>query len=277
MKAHSSLKMRETKKKFEHKKKRNKEIMVVDMNSNKKDEKKIAEEVHKVEDASLADARNQMIKDFNEKYSNYAVLSVNDDAEYKAQAKKDFEDYTSSVQNKSYEIANKEHSVEVAKFLQQWNAEYNHWEAQAWKGVIYFDKIISAKLDELESGKAETLVFDYGTLSFIYGSMMKPQGVGLKSAEMMEVLETPLDENKKPIDTSVGSDVDIDNVITYSTILEKLGRHIDFLKMANNKIQILQQRWALAESGIKMDLKITELEEFKKFVDDINNSGKTQG
>lgn len=248
---------------------------VVNMNSKKTEEEKIAKAVNKVEDASLADARNQIIKDFNDKYAQYAVLSADDDPEYKKVAKKDFEDYTSSVQKNDFEIANKEHSLEVAKFLKQWNSEYNHWEAQGWKGVIYFDKIIDKKIQELEEKKEETLKFDYGTLMFIYGSMMKPQGVGLQSAEMMEVLETPVGKDGEPIDTSVGQgEVDIDNVITYSTILEKLGRHIDFLKMSNNKIQILQQRWALAESGVRMDLRISELEEFKKFVDEINNDGK---
>ena len=100
---------------------------------------------------------------------------------------------------------------------------------------------------------------------------MKPQGTGLDSANKMKELEESFD-NRDDKSTEIDpKHLDIDNVISYSTILEKIGRHIDYLKSANHEMEILQQRWAMAESDIKMDLKITELEEFVEFSNCLNN------
>lgn len=232
-----------------------------------KDISTLVEEETPIDSSKIEAIKNSLVEDFNKAFNEYAELTIDEGEEFKKVAKKDFDDFGEEIKNKEYEVANKEHALEVAEFLQKWNANQNRWEAQGWKGIIYFDKYITDKIAALKENE-DTLKFNQGSLMFVYGSMMKPQGFGLESAKIMETLEKPTVEVEDP------KNLDIDNVITYSTILEKLGRNIDWLKVADAKMQILQQRWAMAESGLKMDLKITELEEFKKFLDAINDQQK---
>src|SRR5574344_552216 len=216
----------------------------------------------------LEESQKNLINDFNKNFSKYATLSNLDESEkedFKKKAKDDFENFGREIQGKTYEVANKKNAKFVAEFLQKWNKEMNRWEAQGWKGIIYFDEYITKKIQELNENKCEKLDFEQGPLLFLYGSMMKPQGTGLDSANKMKELEESFD-NRDDKSTEIDlKHLDIDNVISYSTILEKIGRHIDYLKSANHEMEILQQRWAMAESDIKMDLKITELEEFVEF------------
>lgn len=213
------------------------------------------------DDVISAETRKIVIDEFNKSMSDYAVLRDGPvSQEFKDQCKKDFEDEMNKVKNMTFEIANKERALDVAHFLQEYNKTIIHWEKMAWKGVIYFDQIIGNKIAELEKELAP-LVFDYGALTFLYGSMMNPSGYGLESARVMEVLET----------IPEGQEDDPENAVTYSAILEKIGKHIDFLKAEDKKINVLQQRWAIAESGIYMDIRVKELEDYVNFYEQLKS------
>lgn len=240
--------------------------MNVTENQNKKTKKEVKNNVDEQNSLGVSDeARKNLIDDFNKHFGEYAEL-VDEEVsqEFKDSCKKEYEEYITSVQKEEHEIADEDNALEVAKFLQSWNEKFNHWEAQGWKGVIYFDKIIEEIISNLLTEK-KPLRLKQDVLLWLYGSMMKPQGNGIESARAMEILET--DPNVE--DSSVYNT----EAITYTNILEKVGKRVDYLKLANNKIQILQQKWALAESGIKMNLKITELEEFEKFMQELNKKG----
>lgn len=225
-------------------------------------------DIEKMNDADLLETlkngRKDIIESFNEAFKDVAVMKEEEATpEFKEQAKQDYENAVKDFQDAVYEIYTGNRVMEVALFLQEWNKKYNHWQRQAWKGIIAFDEIISKKIEELRANpEKESLILEYAPMMFIYGSMMAPQGTGLEEAHLMEILET--DPNGGEDETSH---------ITYSNILEWIGRRVDGLKAVQNKIQSLQERWTMAETGFMFDFTDESPEIYVKFIEKANSRG----
>ena len=204
--------------------------------------------------------RKEMIKAFNKNMEGFAHLEEEEpDEQYKLDCKKAFEDEVKLVRETKFKIAGKERALEVAKFLKEYNEKFVYWERMAWRGVIMFNEVINKEIESQEK-EASDLELDYGALTFLYSSMMNPNGRGLESAKMMEILETVPEGQEEN-----------EEAVTYSAILEKLGKHVDWLKAEDKKINILQQVWASAESGLKMKLEVNELEDFIRFAEKLQS------
>ena len=205
-------------------------------------------------------ARITVRKEFNENFSKWAEITeenaTDDDI---AQAKKEFEDCVEENKNKKYFIASHDDNVALntAKFLKNWNTKYNKWTNGAWKGVIQFDRVIDKIITELEENKDKDLEIDYSTLIFLYQTMREPSGCGIESAREMAKFENYNEET--------GNAFEEDIPITYSGILERVLNEVKNLSNIDKKLTILKERVNLAYAGLKMNLKITELEEFLEF------------
>ena len=229
------------------------------------------EDIAKMNDAdlikTLKEGRKDIIESFNEAFKDIAVMKEEESTpEFKEQAKADYDAAVKEFQDAVYEIYTGDRVIEVAQFLQEWNKKYNHWQRQAWKGVIAFDDIITKKIEDLQANpENKSLIFEYAPMMFIYGSMMAPQGTGLEEARLMEVFET---------DPNGGEDES--SHVTYSNILEWIGRKVDGLKAVQNKIQSLQERWTMAETGFMFDFADDSPEVYVKFMDTANNRSRQQ-
>lgn len=214
---------------------------------------------------TLKNNRNDIIESFNKAFKDIAVMKEEESIkEFKEQAKNDYEQAIKDFQEATYEIYKGDRAIEVAKFLYEWNKRSNNWQRQAWKGVIAFDDIMSKKIEEMEKAEGEqSVVLEYAPMMFIYGSMMAPTGVGLEAAREMEIYETDPD----------GDPEDETSHITYTNILEWIGRKVDGLKAVQNKIQALQERWTMAESGFMFDFADTAPETFVKFIKTASERG----
>lgn len=205
-------------------------------------------------------ARMTVRKEFNEHFSKWAVIAdenANDDDI--AQAKKDFEDCIEENKNKNYFIASHDDGLALttAEFLRDWNAKFNKWTKGSWKGVIQFDRVINKLIDELKADKNKDFEIDYSTLIFLYQSMGEPSGEGIESARQMAKFENYNEET--------GEVFEEDIPVTYSGVLEKVLNEVQKLSNIDKKLTILKERVNLAYAGLKMDLKISELEEFIEF------------
>ena len=60
--------------------------------------------------------------------------------------------------------------------------------------------------------------------------------------------------------------------MTYSSVLIRINEHVANLRAIDKKLNILQQKLQLAYAGLRMTLKISELEEFVEFCDVITNT-----
>lgn len=240
----------------------------------KLDEKKVQET--EIKDTSIDDivpdiseeekqfARMTVRKEFNKKFSKWAEIDEVDatDADIEA-VKKDFEDCVEENKNKEYKIASHEDglALKTAEFLYDWNTKFNAWEKGSWRGIIHFDKVIKETIEDLKQNVDKDLVIDYSTLIFLYQSMMEPKGIGLESARAMAKFENYNEETGKPYEENIP--------VTYSGILEKVMIEVQQLSNIDKKLNILKERVNLAYAGLKMNLKISRIEEFLEFYDAI--------
>ena len=136
------------------------------------------------------------------------------------------------------------------------------WRNGEWRGVIAFDKYIRNIMTELDKDTSKDLVIDYATLCFLFGNMKEPFGIGLDHALLMANLEF-FDHHKNEVKED-------DYPVTYSGILEKICTEVSMLSNIDKKLLILRERVNLAYAGLRMDLKISSLEEFIEFANAIN-------
>ena len=205
-------------------------------------------------------ARITVRQEFNKKFSKWAEIDPVDatDDDITA-AKKDFEDCVDENKNKMYLIASHDDglALKTAEFLKTWNSEFNTWENGSWRGVIHFDRVISRIVSELIEDPNKDFEIDYSTLIFLYQSMGTPKGTGIVSARRMAEFENYNEETGKVFEENIP--------VTYSGILEKIQIAVKGLANIDKKLTILKERVNLAYAGLKMNLKISEIEEFIEF------------
>ena len=212
-------------------------------------------------------ARVTVRNEFNKKFSKWAEIDpVNATDDDIAQAKKDFEDCLNANKNKKYMLAPHDDGLALttAKFLKDWNAKFNTWEKGSWRGLIQFDKVITKIITELEGDKNKDFEIDYSTLIFLYQSMGDPKGTGLDTAREMAKFENYNEETGKVFEEDIP--------VTYSGILEKVNLEVKNLSNIDKKLTILKERVNLAYAGLKMNLKISDIEEFIEFHEAITAS-----
>lgn len=218
-------------------------------------------------EAQIAFARINMRKNFNEKFSKWAIIEPEDaDDAYIESAKKELEDAVETQKAVKYKIADYEDglALKTAEFLKMWNEHFNYWEKGSWRGVIRFNIVIDKHIEELKADEKKPLEIDYQTLIFLHNSMMQPSGTGLASARKMAEFENYNEETDGPFEENIP--------VTYSGVLTKINEHVNNLRAIDKKLNILQQKLQLAYAGLRMKLKITELEEFVEFCDVITNT-----
>lgn len=212
-------------------------------------------------------ARATVRAEFNKKFSKWAEIDpVNATDDDIAAAKKDFETCLEENKNKKYLIATHDDGLALttATFLKNWNAEFNTWEKGSWRGLIQFDKVINKIITELEDDKDKDFEIDYSTLIFLYQSMGDPKGTGIETARKMAMFENYNEETGKAFEE--------DTPVTYSGILEKINLEVKQLSNIDKKLTILKERVNLAYAGLKMNLKISDIEEFIEFHEAITAS-----
>lgn len=212
-------------------------------------------------------ARVTVRNEFNKKFSKWAEIDpVNATDDDIAQSKKEFEDCLNENKNKKYVLATHDDGLALttAKFLKDWNSKFNTWEKGSWRGLIQFDKVITNIITELESDKNKDFEIDYSTLIFLYQSMADPKGTGLETAREMAKFENYNEETGKVFEEDIP--------VTYSGILEKVNLEVKNLSNIDKKLTILKERVNLAYAGLKMNLKISDIEEFIEFHEAITAS-----
>ena len=225
-------------------------------NANKKDDMGLPELTEEQKQYARITVRNE----FNKKFSKWAEIDPEDATDDDiAAVKKDFEDCVEENKNKTYLIATHEDglALKTAEFLQNWNKEFNTWENGAWRGLIQFDRVITKIIDELKTDTNKDFEIDYSTLIFLYQSMGTPKGSGIVSARKMAEFENYNEETGKVFEENIP--------VTYSGVLEKIQLAVKGLSNIDKKLTILKERVNLAYAGLKMNLKISELEEFLEF------------
>ena len=225
-------------------------------NANKKDDMGLPELTEEQKQYARITVRNE----FNKKFSKWAEIGPEDATDDDiAAVKKDFEDCVEENKNKTYLIATHEDglALKTAEFLQNWNKEFNTWENGAWRGIIQFDRVITKIIDELKADTNKDFEIDYSTLIFLYQSMGTPKGSGIVSARKMAEFENYNEETGKVFEENIP--------VTYSGVLEKIQLAVKGLSNIDKKLTILKERVNLAYAGLKMNLKISELEEFLEF------------
>lgn len=231
-----------------------------------------AKETEKTDDLGIPElteeqkqyARITVRQEFNKKFSKWAEIdpvdATDDDI---AEVKKDFDDCVEENKNKKYLIATHDDglALKTAEFLKLWNTEFNTWEKGSWRGLIHFDRVISDIIKELKDDDTKDFEIDYSTLIFLYQSMGEPKGIGLETARKMATFENYNEETGKLFEEDIP--------VTYSGILEKIQLEVKGLSNIDKKLTILKERVNLAYAGLKMNLKISDIEEFIEFHDAI--------
>ena len=95
---------------------------------------------------------------------------------------------------------------------------------------------------------------------------MNPKGVGLASAIKMGSEY----ENYDFETSSLREVADDETPITYSGILSKIEEHCKAISLLDRKIAILKERWQYALAGVRMTLKISTIEEFVEFAEELS-------
>lgn len=205
-------------------------------------------------DEQLKKVHDKFRKDMREKFDKWiTVYDEEATQEDIAEAKKQFDEEVAKYANKTYVIMEKD-ALAFAELLKKWNATMNHWEKGTWKGVIMFDKVISEAIEKYKADETLPFEVDYATLMYLYQTMSNPAGVGLESAKAMAEYE-----NYDPI---TAEPKEKDMFVTYSHVLQNVLEQIRQLANIDKKLKLMRERINIETAGIKIDWKITELEEF---------------
>lgn len=215
----------------------------------------------------IAFARINMRREFNEKFSKWAEIDpVDADDDFIKEASEDLDKEIKANVNKTYLLGSHVDglALKTVEFLLEWNREFNSWDKAEWRGLIMLNKVLSPIAEEIRKDENKDFEVDYATLIFLHRTMMNPSGVGLHSAEVMAKFENYNIETDAPYEEDIP--------VTYSGVLSKVIEHINGLSALDKKLNILKQRRDLAYAGLKMNLKISTLEEFVEFNEAITKS-----
>ena len=204
------------------------------------------EQLKKLHDKFRADMREK----FDKWITVYDEPSTKEDID---KAKEEFDAEVNKYANCTYVIMDK-NALAFAELLKKWNATLNMWNKGTWKGVIMFDKVITEAIERYKADESLPLEVDYATLMYLYQTMSEPTGVGLESAKLMAEFE-----NYDPVTTEP---LQNDNYVTYSHILQNIFGIINDLANIDKKLKLMRERINILTAGIKIEYKITELEEF---------------
>lgn len=225
--------------------------------ANKKTNEKL--DATKMSDEQLKKTHDKFRKDMREKFGKWVEVYDEDATKEDVEAaKKEFDEECAKYAESTYVIMDHD-ALAFAEMLKKWNATLNTWEKGTWKGIIMFDKVISELIEKYKADPKLPLEVDYATLMFLYQTMSNPSGRGVESARMMAELE-----NYDPITTEPKEK---ENFVTYSHVLQNILEKIRELVNVDKKLKLMRERINIAMAGIKMDFKITELEEFIEFHD----------
>ena len=174
--------------------------------------------------------RDAIILEYNKQnLGQTKILREKPTEEFVAQTKKDFDDKNTELMGMRFIIADKENALRVATFLKKWNEYDAYWERDLWQGTIFFDKIISDFVKKWPT-EQKALEIDYGTLTYLYLSMMNVKGYGLKAAKHRQEIEEQ-----------------------YSKILDVVNKHIEDWKIIGTELRFLQDRWNMADCGFILE------------------------
>lgn len=207
-------------------------------------------------------ARMTVRKEFNEHFSKWAEMpdetATDDDINA---AKELFEKTIEETKTKKYLLSDEERGLATAELLKELNANMFAWSNGRWRGIVKFDLVINEIIENLKKNPG-ALEVDYSTLIYLYETMKEPFGTGLETAKLMAKYENYDIVNDKPFE-------DI-SPVTYSGIKEQIDLNIKWLSNNDKKLNILKEKVNFAYAGIKMNLKITDLEEYLEFYEAIN-------
>lgn len=182
------------------------------------------------EAAKLQEQRRNTIKDFN--INNAGKFWIDPDKtpteEDIEQAKKEFEDRTTALQEKKdYLIADKTEALRVAKFLRDFikNAV---WQKRMWVGVLNYTAEVEDFINECEK-EPKDYCLEYGAAQFLFLMMENNIGVGYDAAARMANMNNE-----------------------FVPIYDTLRDHMEWYNKEVENINALQQRWAAMAQGYYM-------------------------
>ena len=200
----------------------------------------------------------------------FAELAEEDaDDDFIEQCKNDLNDAIAAVQALKFTIYKKEDGdkrIEAANLIREANRIGTSWENGEWRGVLSLDKVMGETIEKLTNDADADFEVDWSTLMFIHQLMKSPKGFGLESARRLAQWEC-YDEDKQELKPEA------ENAVTYSGILRKINEHVRQLTFYDKKLNVLRNRLDIAYAGIKMILKISEVEEFVAFNDTLIGAG----
>lgn len=170
--------------------------------------------------------RQETIKQFNLNNANSMWIDPNKvpTEEDIAQAKKDFEERTKALNEKTFIVADKTEAERVVKFLIEFIKNAT-WQKRTWVGVLNYvaeaEDFLKEYLEE-----AKDYVLPYAPIQFLYLMLDNYQGTGYDEAVKMSKI---WDE--------------------YIPIHDSLGDIIAWYNNEAEECQKLQQRWASMEQG----------------------------
>lgn len=216
-------------------------------------------------DEKLTFAKIQFRKNWKEaKLDKYAEIPEEDgDDDYIESCKNDLNASVDEVQAMKFTIYTKDDGdkrIEAAKLIKDANYVGTFWENGEWRGVLSLDKVMTETISRLENDADADFDIDWSTLMFVHQLMKSPKGYGVESARRIAAWEL-YDEEKQELKPEAQDSV------TYSGILRKVNEHVRRLQFYDKKMNILRNRLQFAYAGVRMNLKINDLEEFVAFND----------
>ena len=194
----------------------------------------------------------KLISSFNKHFGEFATVSrVTDDKEKKLlseQCKAEFENEVNKWQKeREYDICGPAQALNTILMLREWNKNHVAWRGNQYIGVVKFEEAIKKLEEEYKEG--EDLILDFGALSWLYTSLQTVAGIGLESALWWKDNETKADD-----------------CLTITEVKNAVTNHMAEVARADKKIQILQQVWLMAESGLRLDFKF-DINDYEKMLD----------
>ena len=185
------------------------------------------------------------------------------DDEFIESCKQDLNKAIDEVQAMKFTIYKKEDGqkrIDAAKLIKDANYVGTFWENGEWRGVLSLDKVMTETIAKLESDADADFEVDWSTLMFVHQLMKSPKGYGVEAARRLAQWEC-YDEEKQELKE------DANEAVTYSGILRIVNEHVRKLSFYDKKMNVLRNRLDLAFAGVKMILKISDVEEFVAFND----------
>lgn len=146
-----------------------------------------------------------------------------------AQFEKDYNEAAQVFNDKIYEVGTVDDAEDVYKFFIEYLENYAFWTKNGWMGILKLHDEVTKKYEEFQKERIP-FSLSYQALEFTFYMLSNPGGIGLKSAQAIELISE-----------------------MYIFVMDKTSACLESARVQLKDIQFLYDKWIAAQQGFYLE------------------------